>query len=208
MSLAAFKQREKEQQEAKVETFITRERATLFDDLSKIDAKAGADIKRLRKSLREPKIKHAAATRALDAAKRNHNQLARELTGIDGQITEVFNRQRHQQQKLHARILELSPTALDFIGRCRAEVSDLDETPFKTRRVATGRKNALGDDEVLETNNAESISKRRMALINAYRDAEKLAVTIASEPELQQRLDDLYAALPAVEIPTFKKDET
>jgi chromosome segregation ATPase len=204
MGLAAFKQREKEQQEAKVENFLTRERAVLFDDLSKIDAKAGADIKRLRKSLREPRIKLDAAQRALDAAKRNHDQLTREVTGIDARITEIFERQRHQRGKLHAQILKVSPVAQDFIERCRAEVSEIEETPYQTARIPTGRRNAIGEPEIIEANNAQSVAARRMALIDAGRKAEKLAATVQSESELQRQLDELYTSLPAIERPTFK----
>jgi phage host-nuclease inhibitor protein Gam len=133
-----------------------------------------------------------------------HRQITQEVTEIDVRITEIFNRQRHQQQKLHARILELSPVVQDFVKRLRDEVFDLEQGEYATKRVATGRRSALGEPEIAECNNAASISTRRTALINAYREAEKLAVTTLSESELQQRLDDLYGALPAIEIPYFK----
>jgi phage host-nuclease inhibitor protein Gam len=208
MSLAALEIRESEERQQKVENFLTEERATLFADLEKVDAEAGADLKRLRRSLKEPKIKLNAATRALDSAKRMHRQITQEVTEIDVRITEIFNRQRHQQQKLHARILELSPVVQDFVKRLRDEMFGLEQGEYATRRVDTGRRNALGDPEIVECNNSQSVAGRRLALISARHQAEKLAVTIASEPELQQRLDDLYGALPAIAIPTFKKDET
>ncbi len=208
MGLAAFKQREEKQQGEKVEHFLTQERAVLFSDLSKADAEAGAHIKRLRKSLREPKIKHAAATRALDSARVNHDRLAREVEGIDARIAEIFERQRHQRGKLHAQIMKVSPIAQDFVARVREEAYDLEQGTYNTKRITTGRKNALGDDEVLEANNSESVATRRTAFINARQQAEKLAVTFSAEAVLEQRLDELYAALPPVAIPTFKKDET
>ena len=208
MGLAALKLHEKQAQEQKEESFLARERAGLFDDLAGIDSEVSANLERLRKKRRGPQIKLQAAQRALAAAKRTLDDLVQEVAGIDNQIAEVVNRQLTQRQKLHFRILDVTPIAQEFLQRCRDEAFELEQTPYDTRRVPTGRRNALGEPEVLEANNSQSIATRRMALINAAREAEKLAVTTPSESTLRQQLGELYAALPAIESPTLKlKDE-
>jgi predicted RNase H-like nuclease (RuvC/YqgF family) len=177
------------QEEAEDE--ILRSRQEIADELRRVLDEGGQEIEALQ--AQEDELQ----PRVIEAARR-HKELRRELQRIRNEQASLALSREHRIDRLRARLRETAdPIIQEFEDQLQAEFEALrkrrpDVTQF-------GEPNLKGQRR--QVSNYPSITERLQGLTEARREISELAESPVDGEDLQERLREIYEAVPTLQPP-------
>lgn len=206
-----FENLESAERKNRLEKFADTERGKVFAALDVADRIYSEEISLRRQELSAAHRRLDAAKLAVAAANREQKAATLSFNRANNKVDREHVNASHKKSLLRRRLIELTPCVTEKIEAWNSELTALKHSKPRYSEVPTGNTFDSGLGVVQEKSafsNSESLHRRRIALIQARRTAEQIAVEIRDDHELQARLDGLHDQIPEIQVEQVEHRES